>query len=260
VKGGLCTFTTNGGFIFEYKDVYGNTGSTPANVQWIDKINPIVKNITYNPNTPTNGKVTVLLEIDKIVTKPNGWSGSTTGNTFTKSFQNNTNETVTFTDLVGNTNSTGIKITWIDKIDPICGNRTYDPILPTSGNVTATLTGSTDGDSGIFVGGGSCTLTGNATTCDVQISDNAGNTRRCKSATVNNIDKTPPTCSVKYSTTQITNQPVVVSLTGCSEPITITNTTFTPCQGGLSEVKGGMCTLYANGTGTFLFVDVAGNL
>jgi hypothetical protein len=35
--------------------------------------------------------------------------------------------------------------------------------------------------------------------------------------------------------------------------VTITNTTFTPCQGGASEVNGGSCTFTGNGSYTFTY-------
>jgi hypothetical protein len=45
--------------------------------------------------------------------------------------------------------------------------------------------------------------------------------------------------------------------------VTIPNTTFTPCQGGASEVNGGSgsgaCTFTGNGSYTFTFTDPAGN-
>jgi hypothetical protein len=52
-------------------------------------------------------------------------------------------------DSLGNMSSTGITITNIDKTAPTCGTRTYSPALnvPTSGKVTATLSGNTDGQS-----------------------------------------------------------------------------------------------------------------
>jgi hypothetical protein len=41
------TFATTGSFTFTYQDSYGNTGSTTATVNWIDKI-PVVGTISYN--------------------------------------------------------------------------------------------------------------------------------------------------------------------------------------------------------------------
>lgn len=39
----------------------------------------------------------------------------------------------------------------------------------------------------------------------------------------------------------------------------ITNASFTPCQGGASEVSGGSCTFTGNGSFTFEFMDGYGN-
>jgi hypothetical protein len=104
-------------------------------------------------------------------------------------------------DTLGNTASMTVNITNIDTTLPNCGTRSYAPTTSTNGNVVATLTGSTDNESGIATAGGTCILTNNATTCNVQISDNAGNTRTCTSNTVNNIDRAPPTATVNYSLT-----------------------------------------------------------
>ena len=43
------TFTTNGSFTFDFEDAYGNTGSTTATVDRIDKVAPVV---TINGSTP----------------------------------------------------------------------------------------------------------------------------------------------------------------------------------------------------------------
>ena len=62
------------------------------------------------------------------------------------------------------------------------------------------------------------------------------------------VDTTPPTATVSYSTTGATNQNVVATLTGASEPITITNNSGSATY-----------TFTGNSTFTFTFVDLAGN-
>ena len=42
----MYTFTTNDSFIFAFEDQAGNTGTATATVDWIDKIAPIITNIT----------------------------------------------------------------------------------------------------------------------------------------------------------------------------------------------------------------------
>ncbi|MDR0651662.1 MAG: hypothetical protein LBG59_10135 [Candidatus Peribacteria bacterium] len=82
--------------------------------------------------------------------------------------------------------------------------------------MTATLSGSTDSGGSLIYANDivkTCTLTGNTTNCDVTIGDHAGNTTLCTSTTVNNIDRTSPTCSIHYNITNPTNQSVIATLT-----------------------------------------------
>jgi hypothetical protein len=66
-----------------------------------------------------------------------GWMGS--GTTRTKTYSGNSSETVTFYDLIGNTGSTGIMISWIDTSPPVC-SVDYDRTTPTNQDVMTTLT------------------------------------------------------------------------------------------------------------------------
>lgn len=132
------TFSANGNFTFQYKDAYGNTGSTQAVVNWIDKVKP-EGTISYSTTSWTNQDVTATLTTTKVVTKPSGWSGAATGTSFTKTYSANITETVSFSDLVTNTNSVTVSIANIDKTAPVCGTWSYSPTVPTSGNVVATL-------------------------------------------------------------------------------------------------------------------------
>ena len=76
--------------------------------------------------------------------------------------------------------------------------------------------------------------------------DAEGNFEDPKTFTVK-VDLEPPTASISYSTTTLTNQDVVATLTP-SEPITVTNN-----GGTLTR------TFSQNGSFTFTFMDVAGN-
>lgn len=80
-----------------------------------------------------------------------------------------------------------------------------------------------------------------------QFQDAAGNTGSAI-ATVNNIDTTPPTANIEYSTVAPTSDPVTVTLMGSSEPITIMNNNG-------SDIY----TFTTNGSFTFQFQDAAGN-
>jgi hypothetical protein len=239
-------FSTNGDFTFEFMDSYGNTGAKKAEVNWIDKTVPNGV-LSYSTTGRTNQNIIVTLTTTKPVQPLSGRVEYLSGIIFTKSYSGNLTETLTLTDSLGNTGQVMINIANIDKIAPICGTRSYVPTTATSGNVIATLSGSTD------LGGSlihrddvvkPCTLTGNVATCSVMISDYAGNTTLCTSSTVSNIDRIPPTCSIHYSIIAPTNQSVMALLTGCSETVM----PFPQSQ-----------QLLTNGTGMFSFADAAGN-
>ncbi len=76
---------------------------------------------------------------------------------------------------------------------------------------------------------------------------------------ITNIDETPVICNVSYDPSTSTTGSVLATLIECNKPVTITNTDFTPCQGGASEVSDGLCTFTENGTFTFEYVDAYGN-
>ncbi|MBI5733327.1 MAG: hypothetical protein HY973_00055 [Candidatus Kerfeldbacteria bacterium] len=85
-----------------------------------------------------------------------------------------------------------------DSVVPVCG--TWSPTSSpwkTSGTQSFTLSGSTDtGGSGIATAGGTCTTGAiNGSTCNVGISDNAGNNLACVSPP-NNVDSTSPAVAI----------------------------------------------------------------
>jgi hypothetical protein len=135
---------------------------------------------------------------------------------FQKTFTENTSGNILLTDMAGNTGTAPVVITNIDTIAPTCGIRSYEPTTATSGNVVATLSGSTDlGGSLLQIGDivKDCTLTENATTCSVTINDHAGNTTTCTSNTVNTIDRNPPWATqLEYSPTIFTTGGVTATL------------------------------------------------
>jgi hypothetical protein len=92
-------------------------------------------------------------------------------------------------------------------------------------------------------------FTGNGTII-IKVRDAVGNISST-GLTINNIDTAKPTCSISYDSIILTNHDVVASLTGCSEPITVTNN---------SEHMPNTDYLFTgNGSFTFLFQDTAGN-
>jgi hypothetical protein len=130
------TFTGNGFFLYSFVDLAGNPSVAPAIVTWIDKT-MLTGTINYTPNTATSGDVEVIITLSKQGTI----TGRTTANNliFTKVFTGNTSGTVTFSDLAGNSDSTGFNITRIDKTPPT-GTISYNPNTTTNRDVVVILT------------------------------------------------------------------------------------------------------------------------
>lgn len=138
-------------------------------------------------------------------------------------------------------------VDWIDKIGPTCPI-IYDIETPTNGNVVATLWDCWE----------PVTIINNGWNTDYTFTDNGlftytvedihGNSSDIV-ATVNWIDRIPPVCAISYDIHTNTSEPVLATLTGCSEPITITN------NGWLADV------LFTwNNEFSFDIVDDAGNI
>jgi len=226
------------------RDSMGRTASTGYSITNIDNTLPEAVSVNYSPSSNTNQSVEVTLIINKEVQSIPGWTG--TGTTWTRIYASNTTETVTFYDLVGNSGSTGIEITWIDKT-PVTCTVTYDPSGKTNQDVTATLTGcnkdiTVTNNSGnmtyIFTGNGEFTF---------EYEDDYGNTGSSK-AEISTIDKDPITCTLVYDPEGKTNTDVTVTLTGCNKDITVTNN-----SGDTTYIFTG------NGEFTFEYEDDYGN-
>lgn len=140
--------------------------------------------------------------------------------------------------------------TWVIILDTTPPNAEihYSTTGLTNNNVTVLLTGISEE---IIItnndGNPSYEFSSNGT-FTFQFKDLAGNTWSA-TATVNNIDKTPPTASIHYSTTISTNDNVTATLTGESKYITITNN-----DGSRNYI------FTKNGSFTFQFRDRAGNI
>jgi hypothetical protein len=125
----VALFTDNDSFTFIYEDSYGNTGSSVATVDWIDRIPPTCT-VTYTPDTNTNQDVVASLT---------GCSETITG-TSSFTFTGDGTFTFTFADLAGNTGSSVATVDWIDKIAPLATDVSYSPSTNTNGDVEVTLT------------------------------------------------------------------------------------------------------------------------
>ncbi len=175
-------------------------------------------NISYSNTNPTNLDVVLTMTTDEAVQTPTGWTKvSDTEYTLTVTENTNGEQIVTVTDLAGNSIDANYEVTNIDKEAPTA-TVAYSTTEPTNQDVKVTLTASeaietptnwtklSDTKYKIFV---DQNTSGTET---VTITDLAGNTAGINYQ-VANIDKTAPTVTVSYSTTNLTNQNVTVSIT-----------------------------------------------
>ena len=245
------TFSENGSFKFDFFDPAGNTGSATATVDWIDKILPQVTGLTDDPGpvqikTWTWGAdetATSRHAIDQnpAWTSPAGaFAGIDTANLSegdglwylhvqARDEAGNLSPVITVSVLLDNT--------------PPTATISYNPADITNQDVVATITlgdgtvSSEGGNTRTFTENGSFTF---------EFTDEVGNTSTVI-ATVDWIDKTSPTATLTYSTTEPTHQDVMVTLES-SESVIVTN------NGGDFSYS-----FTENGTFTFEFVDEVGN-
>ncbi len=231
------TFTKNGVFTFEFVDEAGNKGTATARVNWIDKTLPVAT-ITYNTTNKTNKDVVATISFDKLnVTVEGG-----TSHTFTE----NGEYTFDYVDEAGNIGMLTAVVDWIDKTAPTA-EISYSTTDLTNKNVIVTLVNASEKITIINNDGkNTYTFTENGE-FTFEFVDEAGN-KGTATAKVNNIDKFAPTAEIEYSTTDLTNKDVVVTLIVDNEKITITN------NDGKNTY-----TFTENGEFTFEFVDEAGN-
>jgi len=189
------TFSGNGSFTFEFKDAAGNTGNAIATVDWIDKTPPTAT-VEYSPSIATNGNVTATLKPSEAVTVTNN------GGNYTYTFSDNGSFTFEFKDAAGNTGNATATVDWIDKTSPTATVE-YSITDWTNKDVTATIVPS-ERVTVVSSGGESHTFTANGF-FTFEFEDKAGN-QGSVTATVRNIDKTPPVISLKGDNPQTIEQ------------------------------------------------------
>ena len=168
------------------------------------------------------------------------------------------NGKIAYSDINGtgtSKNISNLSVTVLDVTPPAAPQLSKSPTALTNGNVTVTAVYPGDasvkkykiGSNGTYADyTGPIEVTSNNTVY-AKCSDAAGNWSTETAITVDNIDKTPPTATITYSTTQPTAGNVVATLKP-SETVTVTN------NNGLFTR-----TFTENGTFTFEFRDAAGN-
>lgn len=245
------TFEKNGEFTFVYVDGMGNRGFAKAAVSTIDKEAPKLQ-ILADTVRPTRNDVTVMVSysdnkgIAEVIhnMEPENVTASSEGK-LVYTCKENKSIRITVIDNAGNETSREFVVDYIDRIAPT-GTIEYDPGSITNQDVRAVLTlnepGRAVNNNGkmeyIFTENGEFTF---------EFEDNAGN-RGSVTALVNWIDKVPPKGSLKYNSIEMSNRPVVVTLSTDPDAIIMNN-------GGMPSR-----TFYTNGYFTFRITDEAGNI
>lgn len=235
------TFSTNGSFVLEYRDAAGNVGNTTLKVNHIDREAP-TGTIVYSQAGWTNQNVTAtLVALDNSGEAPQVINN---GGSTSYSFTLNGTFTFTFRDEAGNESTATAMVDRIDKTPPTVELQ-YSTLTETRADVRAVLVanepvtvignnGSTAYD---FRANGSYTF---------QVVDRAGN-QASVTASVYNIDRTPPVLAISYSSTTTTKEDVIVTVSA-SEPFVV-----------LNNNRSKQVVFKENGRFIFMVQDMAGN-
>ena len=233
----------------------GIKATVNVNVSNIDKEFSI-KSIIPSDTSITNQDVTVTITADEEIQEVEGWTLSEDKKALTKVYSSNGTEEVSVTDLAGNSETVNIEVSNIDKDAPNV-KVNYNSIEIINEDVIVTITA----DEEIQEVDGWKLLKDKKTLAkvftkndaeEITVYDLAGN-----SAIINvevpNIDKEKPSFSVEYSTTDITNQDVTVTIT--------LNEEIQEVEGWkLSEDKKSLTKVYSeNGKEEVTIYDLAGN-
>ncbi|CAM3634726.1 immunoglobulin-like domain-containing protein [Marinicrinis lubricantis] len=233
-------FENNGTFTFFYEDAAGNSGEVTASVHWIDRIAPTGK-LNYSSTGWTTSDVVVTLTAeDNSGQSPTIVSEG--GSTHV--FKENGTFTFVFMDEAGNRTELAAIVQRIDRTPP-----TADVFYSVTGPTNAAVRASLNPNEPITVlnNNGSRVVDFNDNgQFTFQISDRAGNISTV-TAIVQNIDRQAPIAQIHYSTTALTNQDVIATVTA-NEPIYVLNN-----NRSLQHV------FRDNGSFTFIIQDLAGN-
>ncbi len=247
VKGAMISNATYGG----YK--YDNKGANP------DTVIPNVE-VSYSEKTMTNEDIKVTIKTNEEVKKISGWTLSSNQMELTKKYKANRDETVSVTDLAGNTKKVTVSIKNIDKTAPTL-IVTFSPEKLTNGNVTVTITSNEKIQSvkGWTLSSDKKKLTKEYSDNDIEtvkVKDLVGNITT-KEIKVDNIDKEALRLKVSYSTKEATNKDVTATITSVNKEIqSISGNGWTIDK---SNKKKATKKYAENGSETVTVKDAAGN-
>ena len=138
------TYEANTEETVTFKDLAGNEAAVSVKIDNIDKTAPETE-VSYSETEPTNKDVTVTVTSNEALDAaeiPEGWTLSDDGMSASKTYEANTEETVTFKDLAGNEAAVSVKIENIDKTPLTLGTPEY--VENADGSVTVKI--KTDND------------------------------------------------------------------------------------------------------------------
>lgn len=203
---------TNGEYTFVIRDRAGNESIESITISTIDKESPII-NYSLSTEDLTNNDVQIYFNSDEayeVIYVPEGIREEVIyGNKRYYAIENG-NYTFKVKDTAGNEEEITVDIANIDKAAPIL-NIEYSTIETTNKPVTATLTA--DEDIVVLNNNGSRSYEFLQNGEIVFYAKDIVGNEASITAKVNNIDAAAPMASITYSTTAMTNEPVIVTVT-----------------------------------------------
>lgn len=171
--------------------------------------------VSYSNTNPTQESVTVTITSNEKLQPLDGWTISQNELSLTKTYTDSMSDTVKVKDLVGNIKDTIVDVTNIDRIAPELTIR-YSEIDDTQ-KITVMITANEDirQTEGWTLSENNRTLSKvyrNNVVENIQVQDIAGNITQVE-IRVENIDETEMIATVMYSTQDLTNQDVEVTIT-----------------------------------------------
>ena len=201
---GIVTITRIGGEKIKQQITITNIDSSVANV-----------NVEYSNSDLGAKEVTVSIISDRELQELEGWTLSEDKKVLSKTYYQNTTETVTIYDSLSNAIPVEIIVNNIINDSPEC-EVSYSTIEPTNGEVTVTITSNREMKEleGWTLSEDKMTLTktyNQNVEENIELEDIYGN-KTTAIININNIDKEKPILEISYNTQELTNEKVKVEI------------------------------------------------
>ncbi len=238
-------------------DLAGNRTTQTINVTNIDRVAPNLA-VSYSTTEPTTEPVEVTISANEEIQAIDGWTLSDDQMELTKSYLQNTEETITVKDLAGNQTTQKIAITNIEVSQELVVEVHYSETKLTNQNIQVTIIANLPLKplTGWTLNSNQKELTkqySQNTQEQVSIESVSGKTIT-KQITIQNIDKTAPVLQVEYSPSVPTKQNVVVTIKANEKVQAVDGWTLSQDQLSLTK------TYSANTEETIQVSDLVGNI